>query len=104
MREDLFDKLDEHGIDLGIGKPIIPSVLLNGILDIFNLKAVASSQPSASKSRLARLDKPISLLAEDNKTNQLIASHYRTSGDTIYKYLNGKEAVEKYRSTGIASI
>jgi two-component system sensor histidine kinase/response regulator len=46
MREDLFDRLNEYGIDMGIGKPIIPSILLNGILDIFNLKAVSGSQPS----------------------------------------------------------
>jgi two-component system sensor histidine kinase/response regulator len=49
MREDLFDKLNQYGIDMGIGKPIIPSVLLNGILDIFNLKAVSGSQPSSNR-------------------------------------------------------
>jgi len=38
----LFDRLNKHGIDMGIGKPIIPSILLNGILDIFNLKAVSA--------------------------------------------------------------
>jgi two-component system sensor histidine kinase/response regulator len=69
MREDLFDRLNEHGIDMGIGKPIIPSILLNGILDIFNLKAVSGSQPSANiESGPTKLEKPYHvLLAEDNK-------------------------------------
>ena len=49
MREDLFDKLNDYGIDMGIGKPIIPSVLLNGILDLFSLKMVSGSQSSINK-------------------------------------------------------
>lgn len=55
MREDLFDRLNEHEIDIGIGKPIIPSILFNGILDIFNLKAVSGSQLSAKKESAARI-------------------------------------------------
>jgi two-component system sensor histidine kinase/response regulator len=74
MRVDLFDRLNEYGIDMGIGKPIIPSILLNGILDIFNLKAVSGSQPRSKESATIKLDQPHRvLLAEDNKTNQLIA-------------------------------
>jgi two-component system, sensor histidine kinase and response regulator len=100
MREDLFDKLDEYGIDLGIGKPIIPSILLNGILDIFKLKAVSASQPSAKKDKsLTKLDKdPTVLLAEDNKTNQLIAkSLLQRAGIKSIVANNGKEAVELYQ-------
>ncbi|HHT68095.1 MAG TPA: transporter substrate-binding domain-containing protein, partial [Firmicutes bacterium] len=44
MRVDLFDELSKHKIALGIGKPIIPSVLLNGILDIFNVRAVGATR------------------------------------------------------------
>ena len=44
MREDLFDRLNEYGIDMGIGKPIIPSILLNGILDIFKLRRSSGAQ------------------------------------------------------------
>ncbi|MGB4407160.1 MAG: transporter substrate-binding domain-containing protein [Sphaerochaeta sp.] len=75
MREDLFDKLNEQGIDIGIGKPIIPSILFNGILEIFNLKAVSASQPTERKmSEIVKVDRAISVLVvEDNKTNQLIA-------------------------------
>jgi signal transduction histidine kinase/CheY-like chemotaxis protein len=100
MREDLFDKLNEHGIDMGVGKPIIPSILLNGILDIFNLKAVSGSQPSASRESVpTKLEKPHHvLLAEDNKTNQLIAKSLleQVGIDSIIAN-DGKEAVEKYK-------
>ena len=75
-REDLFDRLNENGVDIGIGKPIIPSVLFNGILDLFKLKAVSASQPSShSQGGPAPLENGYSVLvADDNKTNQLIAS------------------------------
>ncbi len=99
MREDLFDKLNEHGIDMGVGKPIIPSILLNGIQDIFNLKAVSGSQPSANRDSVPiKLDKPYHvLLAEDNKTNQLIArSLLEQAGIESIIANDGKEAVEQY--------
>jgi len=100
MREDLFDELDAHGIDMGIGKPIIPSVLLNGILDIFNLKAVSVSLPSESKTSIPEIhEKPRRvLLAEDNKTNQLIAkSLLKQMGMESVIANDGKEAVELYQ-------
>ena len=100
MREDLFEKLNEHRIDIGIGKPIMPSILLNAILDIFNLKAVSGSQPSASiKADLTKLEQLYHvLLAEDNKTNQLIAkSLLEQIGIESIIANDGKEAVEQYR-------
>ncbi len=100
MREDLLDKLSEHGIDMGIEKPIIPSILLNGILDIFNLKAVSGSRISTGKESVpAKLDRPYCvLLAEDNKTNQLIAkSLLEQEGIESIIANDGKEAVELYQ-------
>ncbi len=100
MREDLFDKLNEYKVDLGIGKPIIPSILLNGILDIFHLKAVSASQPSVKKEDIPeQSDKDYNvLLAEDNKTNQLIARSLlqRVNIKTMIAN-NGKEAVDLYQ-------
>ncbi|MBN1777555.1 MAG: transporter substrate-binding domain-containing protein [Clostridiales bacterium] len=99
MREDLFDKLDENHVDVGIGKPIIPSVLLNGILDIFHLKAIAASQMSEeTHSETAAGRKQYSVLvAEDNKTNQLIAKTLlEQAGLTVLLAENGKIAVELY--------
>ncbi|MGI6571562.1 MAG: ATP-binding protein [Caldicoprobacterales bacterium] len=100
MREDLFDRISEHGIDMGIGKPIIPSILLNGILDIFNLKAVSGSRPSLNvESVPTMINKPcLVLLAEDNKTNQLVAkSLLEQVGIEVITANNGKEAVELYK-------
>lgn len=100
MREDLFDRLSEHGIDIGIGKPITPSLLLNGILDIFQLYAVSTaSQPCENeKTCPLSLDKTYNvLLAEDNETNQLIAkSLLQQIGIKAIVASDGKEAVELY--------
>ncbi|WP_058485283.1 response regulator [Defluviitalea phaphyphila] len=76
MREDLFDRLEKHEIDFGIGKPVIPSILFNAILEIFKLKVVAANQ---SYRMIEKNNKPLDgsytvLLVEDNQTNQLIAS------------------------------
>jgi len=100
MREDLFDKLNDYGIDMGIGKPIIPSILLNGILDIFKLKAVSASHPSIREQvSPAKLERPhLVLLVEDNKTNQLIAkSILQQVGIESILAGDGKTAVELYR-------
>lgn len=99
MREDLFDKLDEHGVDVGVGKPIVASILLNAVLDIFNLKAVAASHASdMAKDEPAPFEEPhCVLVAEDNKTNQLIAkSLLEQVGLTVLLAGNGKIAVELY--------
>ena len=102
MQEDLFDRLNDYGIDMGIGKPIIPSVLLNGILDIFNLKALADSKLSVDSNKesdSAKLEKPYHvLLVEDNKTNQLIAKLLLEQvGIKSIIANDGKEAVDQFR-------
>jgi CheY-like chemotaxis protein len=99
MRDDLFDQLDENRVDVGIGKPIVPSILLNGILDIFNLKAVAASRASEAENRdAAPFEEPhCVLVAEDNKTNQLIAkSLLEQVGLTVLLAGDGKIAVDLY--------
>lgn len=101
MKADLFDRLEEHGIDVGIGKPIIPSVLLNGILDIFRLKAISGAQPAVNGGPApTRLEKPyLALLAEDNQTNQLIAkSLLEQIGIEAIIANDGEEAVELYKA------
>ena len=99
MRENLFDQLGEHGVDIGVGKPIIPSVLLNAILDIFNMKAVAAPQATeAPKDDAAMFEGTrCVLVAEDNKTNQLIAkSLLEQAGLKVLFAENGKIAVDLY--------
>lgn len=99
MREDLFDKLNDYGIDIGIGKPIIPSILLNGILDIFKLKAVSAVQPCVTENAapLSTGKRYTVLVVEDNKTNQLIAkSLLQQIGVESILACDGREAVELY--------
>ncbi len=99
MRDDLFDRLNEYGIELGIGKPIIPSILLNGILDIFNLKALSDSQPVIKRKIVNQNPdkKYLALLVEDNRTNQMIAQALlRQAGIDSITAADGKEAVELY--------
>ncbi|MDD3214123.1 MAG: transporter substrate-binding domain-containing protein [Eubacteriales bacterium] len=97
LREDLFDELDKQGISMGIGKPVVPSILLNAILDMFNSKAVAANnEPEADTTPFE--EPHCVLLAEDNKTNQLIAkSILEQVGLEVILAENGKIAVESYR-------
>jgi signal transduction histidine kinase/DNA-binding response OmpR family regulator len=100
MREDLFEKLDENDIEIGIGKPVIPSVLFNGILDIFKLKSVAASQPS-SQNPAGNVSCPAGvhcvLVVEDNRTNQMIAkSLLEQAGFEVMLASEGKAALEVF--------
>jgi signal transduction histidine kinase/DNA-binding response OmpR family regulator len=97
MRQDLFEKLSQYGIDMGIGKPIIPSILFNGIQDIFMPKTSPVAQ-----STITELKKPEKiyniLLAEDNRTNQLIVkSLLEQTGAELLMAGDGKEAVQLYQ-------
>ena len=99
LREDLFDKLDKNNIDIGIGKPIIPSILLNGILDIFKQPTSDTTYVEAindGKKQIIKKNHTV-LIAEDNKTNQLIAQSLlkQENIDAILAD-NGKIAVDIY--------
>ena len=99
MREDLFDKLNDYGVDIGIGKPIIPSILLNGILDIFKLKAVSAFEPCETAAPVSLSKRYTVLVAEDNKTNQFIAkSLLQQIGIDSILACDGREAVELYEA------
>jgi len=99
-REDLFDKLNEYGIDMGICKPITPSLLLNGILDLFQLKPESGSRSSFIKrDSPEKLDRTYCvLIVEDNETNQLIAeSLLQQMGIDVISANDGKKALELYQ-------
>ncbi|ULO10163.1 transporter substrate-binding domain-containing protein [Paenibacillus sp. 19GGS1-52] len=97
-REDLFDKLAEFSIDLGITKPIIPSVLYNGILEIFKDKIMDEHEFTIIEEQAQVLKaKPNHhiLVVEDNKTNQFIAqSILEQAGFNVYLADDGKEGFE----------
>jgi len=99
MREDLFDQLDKYNVDIGIAKPIVSSVLLNGILDIFQMKAIPALQEAGAEGGSEVIfSKPYCILvAEDNKTNQLIAKTLlEQAGCKVWIAENGKVAVELF--------
>ena len=101
MREDLFDKLDTQGVDIGIGKPIIPSVLYNGILEIFRTKALVANQEFTQEEiRLEILENSYGVLVvEDNKTNQLIAkSLLEPVGFQVWLGNDGQEGMELFKT------
>lgn len=101
MREDLFDKLDTQGVDIGIGKPIIPSVLYNGILEIFRTKALVANQEFKQEA----INKDIMahnygvLVVEDNQTNQLIAkSLLEPVGFRVWLGNDGQEGIDLFKA------
>lgn len=76
MREELLEKVEELDMELGIAKPVIPSVLYNGILEIFKVKELETERMGeiAITSENERLEQLYHVLVvEDNKTNQFIA-------------------------------
>lgn len=96
-----FDQLDHVGIGFGINKPIIPSVLFNGIVDLFRQNVAHRLAPEANRdqSNGFELTYPYSiLLCEDNKTNQFIAkSILEQAGYTLTIADNGQVGVDLYR-------
>lgn len=97
LRDDLFEKLNEYGIDMGIGKPIIPSILFNGIADIFMPKSLSVAESRPVSTYTPEKDCCI-LLAEDNKTNQLIVrTLLEQAGMEMLLAEDGKAAIEIYR-------
>ena len=107
MREDLFDALDANGIDLGIGKPVIPSILFKGILDIFKARAFVANKVVGDDTDTEAVEERSAptegnshtvLLVEDNTTNQMIArSLLEDAGFTVIIADNGKEGVESFK-------
>lgn len=73
-REDLFDEMEAAGADFCVMKPVIPSVLYNGIIEIFNIVPPEPRENAGQTARPAQRQGDYSiLLIEDNKTNQFIA-------------------------------
>jgi len=95
MREDLFEQMERYDVDIGIGKPLIPSVLFNGIIDLYGHNYERTSSQSVT---LVEENTHTILLIEDNVTNQLIAgSLLEEAGYTILIASNGEEGVETFQ-------
>lgn len=100
-REDLFDEIEAAGIDFGIARPIIPSVLYNGIIELFSVKP---PKPEAAIKEPNELIAPFPfhiLLVEDNKTNQFIArTILEQAGFTVSVADNGQDACAYFADKG----
>ncbi len=92
MREDLLEELEAAGLDFGVTKPVIPSVLYNGIIEILKIKPPEERQ-AAKPADQKSLPHPYRLLlVEDNKTNQFIAkSILEQAGFTLDVASDGEE-------------
>ncbi len=104
MREDLFDRTEEHGIGMAVGKPVIQSVLFNAIQEIFKLKAVSSIGGEVPDGKEQVKNKEMKtaggsiLVVEDNKTNQIIAKTLlEQEGFSVLLADDGEKGVEAFR-------
>ena len=74
-KQQLFEEAEASGIDFTITKPVLPSVLFNGIMETFRVEVLDMQDDSRQRIRDDSLhaDYPYHiLLVEDNKTNQFI--------------------------------
>ena len=100
MREDVFQKIEEAGIDFAITKPIIPSILYNGILEIFKAKTPESEKKTLTQTSdyLQFKNAYHMLVVEDNKTNQFIVKEIlEQAGFKVSLTDNGEEGSTYYR-------
>lgn len=93
--QDLFDRLGQAGIDLGVTIPIIPSVMYDGIIEIFRSRVLDHHAP-ASAQESSKVSHPYCvLLVEDNKTNQFIAKTIlEQAGFLVLVAENGQEGYD----------
>jgi Signal transduction histidine kinase len=101
MREDIFERISDFGVDMGITKPIIPSILYDSLLEIFQVDELCNNI-NASVSKNMATAKLINqfrvLIVEDNKTNQIIAkSILEEIGIEVSLSGNGEEGVDYFR-------
>ncbi len=99
-RDDLFDSLENAGIDLGITKPIIPSVLYNGITELFKHHILEIHEKESTELFRDKDSTGLShtvMVVDDNKTNQFIAkSLLEQDGYQVILCSDGKEGHETY--------
>ncbi len=99
-KEMLLENVEAAGLEFGIIKPIIPSILYNEIVDIFKLNVLAEHDRSApmNQEEGIRVEYPYHILiVEDNKTNQFIAqSILSEAGFKVTLADNGLEGYEAY--------
>ena len=96
------EKQQAAGINLYLTKPIITTVLFAGIMQVFGKKFIPKSSLNQSRPMLTSIQQKLKgcriLLAEDNLTNQEIATAVlQKAGMKVEVVSNGRQAVAKVR-------
>jgi CheY-like chemotaxis protein len=95
-REDLLDQALSLGLDATLIRPIIPSILYNQIIELFEITPPSYS-PDTPNSGITVPKSYSLLLVEDNKTNQFIAqSILEQAGFRLAIANNGLEGYEYF--------
>lgn len=96
--DETIHRVDQEGINLCLNKPVIPSVLFNGIVDLFRNDVYQKLNPINIDSNSNPKYNYNVLLFEDNKTNQFIAqSILEQSGYSVKIVDNGQIGVEEFK-------
>ena len=98
--EEVWQRVEQAGLDGFLNKPVTPSTLLDTIMNTFGRKAVpalaARAHPGPSPADLACLAGASVLLVEDNDFNQQVATELlNLMGVEVSLARNGQEALEK---------
>jgi signal transduction histidine kinase/DNA-binding response OmpR family regulator len=72
-QEKLIDEAEEAGVEFCVTKPVIPSVLYDGIIDLCCIKPPEAREHTEPEQIPVAAKQYHVLLVEDNKTNQFIA-------------------------------
>ncbi len=96
--EELYDLYEIYDVDKVVGKPVIPSVLFDSIIEMFEFEALVKPDKVKKSVDEEVSDKGTILLVEDNKTIQLIAS--TILGKNGYQVLvsdNGEQGLDEFK-------
>lgn len=101
MGEELMDKAEKAGIEAGIPKPVIPSVLYNTILEIFKVSGLETGETAAAVKSEEAMEQDCVynvLVVDDNKTNQFIAqSILEQRGFSVFLADDGQEGYDFFK-------
>jgi len=91
-RDELCEEMESAWVDFSILKPVIPSVLFNGIVEIFEIGPPELQRPIPLSEDQPKREQYSILLVEDNKTNQFIAKTIlEQAGMQVSLASNGEE-------------
>jgi signal transduction histidine kinase/CheY-like chemotaxis protein/HPt (histidine-containing phosphotransfer) domain-containing protein len=97
--DELREEMESVGVDFSILKPIVPSVLYNGIIEIFDISPPELQKPVPVEEDQAMQKHYAILLVEDNKTNQFIAKTIlEQAGMQVSIASNGEEGCRSYEA------